>query len=186
MGATKRLGELYVRALATASRTRFMSVRFGNVLGSNGSVLPMFVEQVQRGGPVTVTHAEMTRYFMSIPEACRLVLRAVADGRNGELFVLDMGKPVRIVELAARVIERAGLRPYEDVPIVFCGPRPGEKLAEQLMFDHRAAARDATGGVWSVEVELRPLEQLRAQVDELLDIAASGDDLAVRRGWREL
>jgi FlaA1/EpsC-like NDP-sugar epimerase len=125
MGVTKRLGELYVRAMSQQSRTRFMSVRFGNVLGSNGSVLPIFIEQVQRGGPVTVTHADMTRYFMSIPEACKLVLEAAARGRGGELFVLDMGKPMRIVDLAARVIERAGLRPHEDVAIVFSGARPG-------------------------------------------------------------
>lgn len=180
MGATKRLGELYVRALSTASRSRLMSVRFGNVLGSNGSVLPLFIEQVQRGGPVTVTHADMSRYFMSIPEACRLVLRAAAEGRNGELFVLDMGKPMRILELASRVIERAGLRPYEDVPIIFCGPRPGEKLAEQLMFATELPRATATGGVWSVEVELRPLDELRAQLDALVELAAGGDDLAVR------
>src|SRR5262249_60975174 len=110
MGATKRLGELWVRAMAARSTTRFSSVRFGNVLGSNGSVLPIFVEQVQRGGPVTVTHAEMSRYFMSIPEACKLVLCAAASGRGGELFVRDMGAPIRIVDLAERLIERAALR----------------------------------------------------------------------------
>ena len=186
MGATKRLGELYVRALATASRSRFMSVRFGNVLGSNGSVLPLFIEQVQRGGPVTVTHADMSRYFMSIPEACRLVLRAAAEGRNGQLFVLDMGKPLRILELASRVIERAGLRPHEDVPITFCGPRPGEKLTEQLMFATEVPRATATGGVWSVDVELRPLEELRAQLDALVELAASGDELAVRERLAQL
>ena len=181
MGVTKRLGELFVRALMQRSRTRFMSVRFGNVLGSNGSVLPLFIEQVQRGGPVTVTHEEMTRYFMSIPEACRLVLCAATHGAGGELFVLDMGKATRIVDLAARVIERAGLRPGEDVPIVFCGPRPGEKLAEQLMFAGERPRATQTQGIWSVAIEQRGLDELNAQLDELLALAATGDDASVRR-----
>jgi FlaA1/EpsC-like NDP-sugar epimerase len=180
MGVTKRLGELFVRALATASHTRFMSVRFGNVLGSNGSVLPLFIEQVQRGGPVTVTHEGMTRYFMSIPEACRLVLCAATHGTGGELYVLDMGKATRIVDLAARVIERAGLRPHEDVPIVFCGPRPGEKLNEQLIYTGEAPRATATAGVWSVAVEQRGLEELTAQLDELLALAKTGDEQSVR------
>jgi FlaA1/EpsC-like NDP-sugar epimerase len=132
MGACKRVGELMVKAMAVRSKTRFVSVRFGNVLGSNGSVLPLFIEQIQRGGPVTVTHKDMCRYFMSIREACQLVLRALAFGRSGELFVLHMGEPVRILDLAERLIERAGLRPGVDVPIVFGGPRPGEKLTERL------------------------------------------------------
>jgi len=181
MGATKRLGELYVRAMAARSATRFVSVRFGNVLGSNGSVLPIFIEQVQQGGPVTVTHAEMTRYFMSIPEACCLVLRAASHGSGGELFVLDMGSPIRIVDLATRVIERAGLRPGEDVRIAFSGARPGEKIEEELMTDaERQQARQA-GGVWSVAVEERPLELFSEQLAELLELAESGDDLEVRR-----
>ena len=186
MGATKRIGELYVRALATASTTRFVSVRFGNVLGSNGSVLPIFIEQVQRGGPVTVTDREMTRYFMSIPEACRLVLRASARGRGGELYVLEMGRPMRIVDLAARVIERAGLRPGEDVPITFSGARPGEKLTEELMSDRERASARVADGVWSVDIEELSLERLAVELDELLEIADSGDDLAVRRRLAEL
>jgi FlaA1/EpsC-like NDP-sugar epimerase len=186
MGATKRLGELYVRAMATSSSTRFVSVRFGNVLGSNGSVLPIFIEQVQRGGPVTVTHNDMTRYFMSIPEACRLVLRAAAHGDGGELFVLDMGRPTRIVDLAARVIERAGLRPGEDIPIVFSGTRPGEKLTEELMtLEERRGARQEDG-VWAVDVAVAPLERLSAELDELMELAHSGDDLAVRQRLVEL
>ncbi len=186
MGATKRIGELYVRALAARSTTRFVSVRFGNVLGSNGSVLPIFIEQVQRGGPVTVTHQDMTRYFMSIPEACRLVLRASARGKGGELYVLEMGRPVRIVDLAARVIERAGLRPGEDVPILFSGARPGEKLTEELMSDRERASARVADGVWSVDIEELPLERLGADLDELLELAESGDDLAVRQRLAEL
>jgi FlaA1/EpsC-like NDP-sugar epimerase len=186
MGATKRLGELYVRAMAVTSTTRFVSVRFGNVLGSNGSVLPIFIEQVQRGGPVTVTHSEMTRYFMSIPEACRLVLRAVALGEGGELFVLDMGRPTRIVDLAARVIERAGLLPGEDIPIVFSGTRPGEKLAEELMTHEERRSARQEDGVWTVDVDAAPLDRLGAELDELLAVAHSGDDLAVRQQLAKL
>jgi FlaA1/EpsC-like NDP-sugar epimerase len=181
MGATKRLGELYVCALAARSTTRFVSVRFGNVLGSNGSVLPIFIEQVQRGGPVTVTHADMMRYFMSIPEACRLVLRAAMTGEGGELFVLDMGQPTRIVDLAARVIERAGLRPGEDVPIVFSGTRPGEKLSEELMTNRERQGARHCDGIWTVEVEAAPLEHLAAECHDLLELARTGDDLAVRQ-----
>jgi FlaA1/EpsC-like NDP-sugar epimerase len=186
MGATKRLGELYVCAMAAQSATRFVSVRFGNVLGSNGSVLPIFIDQVQRGGPVTVTHADMTRYFMSIPEACRLVLRAAVRGRGGELFVLDMGSPTRIVDLAERVIERAGLRPGEDVPIVFSGTRPGEKLTEELMSDSERARASVTDGVWAVDIEQTPFESISAQLDELLEVARLGDDLAVRHQLAQL
>jgi FlaA1/EpsC-like NDP-sugar epimerase len=186
MGMTKRLGELYVRALAGTSRTRMMSVRFGNVLGSNGSVLPLFIEQVQHGRPVTVTHAAMTRYFMSIPEACRLVLSAATHGRGGELFVLDMGTPTRIVDLAARVIERAGLKPDEDIPIVFCGARPGEKLSEQLMFAGEVPSQTPTRGIWSVNVEARPLAELADDLDELMALAERGDELLVRRALAAL
>jgi FlaA1/EpsC-like NDP-sugar epimerase len=186
MGATKRVGELFVRAMSRHSQTRFVSVRFGNVLGSNGSVLPLFIDQVQRGRPVTVTHPEMTRYFMSIPEACKLVLVAAARGQAGELFVLDMGAPLKIVELAERVIERAGLRPHEDVPVVFSQPRPGEKLAEQLTLDTEHKRYSGCNSFWSVEVDDQPLAQLQDAMDELLAVAATRDDAAVKRRLREL
>jgi len=186
MGATKRIGELCVQALAQKSQTRFMTVRFGNVLGSNGSVLPIFIEQIQQGGPVTVTHPEMTRFFMSTAEACQLVLRAAAQGRGGELFVLDMGEPMRIVDLAARVIERAGLRPGEDVPIVFSGPRPGEKLTEELMLGEESRAAVVTDGVWSVEAGASMFDPFGARLDELLATARAGDDQGVRGLLAEL
>jgi FlaA1/EpsC-like NDP-sugar epimerase len=134
MGVTKRVAELVILALQH-QHTRFVSVRFGNVLGSNGSVLPLFEQQLAHGGPLTVTHVDARRYFMTIPEAVQLVLQASTMGKGGEIFVLDMGSPVKIVDLAKHLVRLSGLDPERDVPIVYTGLRPGEKLFEELQLD---------------------------------------------------
>jgi FlaA1/EpsC-like NDP-sugar epimerase len=135
MGATKRMAELYIQTLNNKGKTKYIVTRFGNVLGSNGSVIPLFKRQIERGGPVTVTHPEITRYFMTIPEACQLVLQAAAIGNGGEVFVFDMGKSVKIVDLAKKMIKLSGLELGKDIQIVFTGLRPGEKLYEELLAD---------------------------------------------------
>lgn len=133
MGATKRVAEIVLQSMNGQGSTKFVSVRFGNVLGSRGSVIPIFQEQIKRGGPITITHEEMRRYFMVTSEAVLLVLQAGALGQGGEIFVLDMGEPVRIMDLAREMIRLSGYEPDRDIPIVFTGPRPGEKLFEELL-----------------------------------------------------
>ena len=143
MGCSKRLAEIYVQSLNQAimtgevlGSTKFITTRFGNVLGSNGSVIPRFREQISNGGPVTVTHPDIIRYFMTIPEACRLVLEAGTMGNGGEIFVFDMGEPVKIVELARRMIELSGMKVGKDIEIKYTGLRQGEKLYEELLSNH--------------------------------------------------
>jgi len=135
MGASKRIAEIYTQSLNKVSNTKFITTRFGNVLGSNGSVIPRFKSQIEKGGPVTVTHPDVTRYFMTIPEACQLVLEASAFGKGGEIFIFDMGKSVKIVDLAKKMIQLSGLTLGKDINLFFTGLRPGEKLYEELLND---------------------------------------------------
>jgi FlaA1/EpsC-like NDP-sugar epimerase len=167
MGASKRCAEIYIQSLARRSRTNFITVRFGNVLGSNGSVVPIFKQQIAAGGPVTVTHPEMRRYFMTIPEAANLVLQAGALGQRGEIFVLDMGQPVRILDLARDLITLSGYRPEIDIPIVFTGLRPGEKLYEELSIrgENMVATRHAKIAIWRSEVATAP--RVQQMIDDL-------------------
>jgi FlaA1/EpsC-like NDP-sugar epimerase len=164
MGASKRVAEMLCQALARDSHTRFVTVRFGNVLDSAGSVVPLFREQIRRGGPVTVTHPEITRYFMTIPEACQLILQAVSLGLGGEIFALDMGEPVRIRYLAEQMIRLTGKQPERDVPIIYTGLRPGEKLFEELFHEQESYQPTAHSKIMLAQ----PRDLPRASLEEAL------------------
>ena len=176
MGATKRYAELVIQCENNLGKTKFSAVRFGNVLGSNGSVIPLFKKQIDDGGPVTVTHKDITRYFMTIPESVGLILQSAVYAKGGEIFILDMGEPVRIVELAEKMIKLAGYMPYEDIKIEFTGLRPGEKLFEELLVDdevenHKKTENDKIyiENQSAVDTNNLNIEEMKTVYEELTD-----------------
>jgi FlaA1/EpsC-like NDP-sugar epimerase len=173
MGTSKRIGELYCQNFDKFSTTRFITTRFGNVLGSTGSVVPLFQKQIANGGPVTVTHPRITRYFMTIPESVSLILQAGSMGEGGEIFVLDMGDPVLIEDLAKQMIQLSGLRVGEDIKIVYTGLRPGEKLFEELLHTGEELQDTSHGKLFLARSRQVEWQHLLEQMENLRQAAVS-------------
>jgi FlaA1/EpsC-like NDP-sugar epimerase len=193
MGASKRLAEIYVQSLGLSIAggeregcTRFITTRFGNVLGSNGSVIPRFREQLSGGGPLTVTHPDIIRYFMTIPEACRLVLEAACMGRGNEIFLFDMGEPVKIAALARRMIELAGLEPGKDIGIVYTGLRPGEKLYEELLADKESTLPTLHEKIFRARVREYSYSDIAPRLSALCETARRVDIMETVLQMKEL
>lgn len=190
MGTTKRIAEIYIQSLKNNpdnnANTRFITTRFGNVLGSNGSVIPRFTAQIRKGGPITVTHPEITRYFMTIPEAVHLVLEAGTMGIGGEIFIFDMGEPVKITDLALKMIKLAGLQPERDIKIVYTGLRPGEKLYEELLNDGESTMPTYHEKIKISQVIDYSYKQVHADIKELLTLNDQNNVLAVVNKMKEI
>lgn len=180
MGASKRVAELFIQELSHCFDTRYVAVRFGNVMGSNGSVIPTFREQIKKGGPVTVTHPLMERFFMTIPEATQLVLQAGAIGKGGEILILDMGKPVKILDLAKETIKLSGLTPDIDMKIVFTGMRPGEKLIEELETDKEQLSKTIHPKIFVGQIAPYPSVKIQEMMQEIIDLCHLEDDDKIR------
>lgn len=182
MGASKRIAEIYVQSLSVNSKTKFITTRFGNVLGSNGSVIPIFKKQIEEGKSITVTHPEITRYFMTIPEACQLVLEAGIIGKGGEIFIFDMGTPVKIADLAKKMIKLSGLELGKDIEIVYTGLRPGEKLFEELLNDNENTQPTHHQKILIAKVQQFPYDLIRNEVDDLISLLSTNDnDIIVKK-----
>jgi FlaA1/EpsC-like NDP-sugar epimerase len=182
MGASKRVAEIYVQSLnnflieTNSAKTRFITTRFGNVLGSSGSVIPRFRKQIEEGGPVTVTHPDITRFFMTIPEACQLVLEAGNMGKGGEIYIFDMGKSVKIIDLARKMIKLSGLTLGQDIQIAFTGLRPGEKIKEELLADQENTLPTYHPKIMIAQVRTYDFLQAVNEINDLLDCYEEQDD----------
>lgn len=185
MGASKRIAELYTQCLSNGT-TQYITTRFGNVLGSNGSVIPLFHKQIKNGGPVTVTHKDITRYFMTIPEACNLVLEAGSMGEGGEIFVFDMGKPVRIIDLARKMIQLSGLIPEQDIKIVETGLRPGEKLYEELLAGKENTMHTHHPKIMRARVRTSDKSKTDHCLQELSNLILEGNEMALVSKMKEM
>ena len=186
MGATKRLCEMIIQAMDKQSETEFVAVRFGNVLGSNGSVIPLFKRQIAHGGPVTVTHKKIIRYFMLIPEAAQLVLQAGAFAKGGEVFVLDMGKPVKIYDLACDLIKLSGLEPNRDIKIVFTGLRPGEKLYEELLMSEEGLENTVHNKIYVGKPTFEDMDTLKEKLEQLHDLLDLNDICEIKHQMQKI
>ena len=177
MGVTKRISEKYCQSLNGTSQTNFKIVRFGNVLGSTGSVVPLFQKQLEKGGPLTVTHPKMKRYFMTVREAVELVIQSATlenKTKNSGIFVLEMGQPIAIVEIAEQLIRLAGLRPNKDIKINFTGLRPGEKILEELHYKNEKFSKTKNKSILVVKPKIEPHEKLSESLSNLIDLAKNG------------
>jgi FlaA1/EpsC-like NDP-sugar epimerase len=186
MGATKRIAEIYCQSLNLHGNTRFVTTRFGNVLDSNGSVIPRFKKQIDEGGPVTVTHPEITRYFMTIPEACQLVLEAGAMGKGGEIFIFDMGSSIRIADLAKKMIKLSGLSLGKDIQIVFTGLRPGEKIYEELLADKETTLPTHHKKIMIAKVREYNFEDFDKNILQLIDLFKLQNNEAIVNKMKEM
>lgn len=186
MGASKRIAEKYVQSLNEHSNTRYITTRFGNVLGSNGSVITLFRRQIEKGGPITITHPEITRFFMTIPEACQLVLEAGAMGKGGEVFIFDMGQSVKIVDLAKKMIKLSGLELDKDIKIVYTGLRPGEKLYEELLTADENNLPTHHKQILIAKVSTEPLEIINADTEKLISLFDMQDNFAIVQQMKKM
>ncbi len=186
MGASKRLAEIYVQSLNALSETAFITTRFGNVLGSNGSVIPLFTKQIQEGGPITITHPDITRYFMTIPEACQLVLEAGNRGKGGEIFVFNMGKSVKILDLAKKMIQLSGLEVGKDIQIIFTGLRPGEKLYEELLATEENTINTQHPKIMIARVRDYKYDSINQKIEKLIKLFDSQDNKKIVKLMKEI
>ncbi len=186
MGASKRIAEIYVQTLNKNENTNFITTRFGNVLGSNGSVIPLFTKQIQNGGPITITHPDITRFFMTIPEACQLVLEAGAKGIGGEIFIFDMGKSIKILDLAKKMVQLSGLKLGTDIQIIFTGLRPGEKLYEEVLASEENTIATDHPKIMIAKVREYELEDIRKQINNLIHLFESQNNKEIVQQMKKI